>query len=206
MHKYDSKETIGPPPILHSGEKQFKTFSAIAEWWVSRGVWGNVDVIEKQFGESADSVGNNYESLDDHSVGSFSLDSLKHPAPVASSVSGSASIPRVKSKLADIDLNQDWNIVEQTLILGGVYYTYCVILFAKFWLDKGLISVDSDTARERLNNAYLDKEFVGKLSIDPNSALPDLLKKIHKLSDKLNAAWKASGWTKQELGVNGSFT
>jgi hypothetical protein len=74
-----------------------------------------------------------------------------------------------------------------------------VVAFTKFWLDKDLISVDSDTARERLNNAYLEKEFVSKLKVSPNMPLPELVKKIEKLITRVRQLWKASGWKKHDL-------
>jgi hypothetical protein len=216
MRKFDSETTTAPPPILTSTnrvEQRFASFLQVVDWWVSRGAWGGgISSIEQRFGETSDSIRNNYESLEDNNsarsfiVSSSSASSLKNQQILGSypaTISSVASIKnfRVRSRIADIDINisEDWELLRQSLILGGVYYSYCVISFANFWLEKDLLSVDSDTARERLNNAYLDKEFVSKLSLNPTASVSDIVKKIDKVSEKLNARWRASGWRKQDL-------
>lgn len=214
-HDESSKSATASVPVLFSSSEKvdFKSFTAVIEWWMSRGAWGSLSGVERQFGEPTESVRNNYESFEDNnsvrsvlSSNDGSLNSRpRYRSSVGSSMSSKNSVTsprmRVQSRLPEIDINdpEDWRLLKETLTVGSVYYTYCVVAFTKFWLEKDLISVDSDTARERLNNAYLEKEFVSKLKLSPNMPLPELVKKIEKLITRVRQLWKASGWKKNDL-------
>ena len=223
------------PPLFTSAAKiegRFKNFTTILDWWISSGAWGRLDTVEFPSHDSADSVGRHtYENFEEESSrSSISSDGMPEvvkrrvtlgtAALLQKSSSNGVGRPRAESsvdserpplencRIAEIDLSDpaDLALLNQTMIVGGVYYTYCVLAFTKFWLEKDLISVDTDVARERLNNAYLDKEFVSKLKLSPSVQLPDLVKKVGKLQLRVHQLWKASGWKEHDLLMKSRLT
>ena len=78
-------------------------------------------------------------------------------------------------------------------------YTFCVLSFVKFWLQKDLMSVDAEVARERLTNAYLESAFVSKLQLTPTTSVGALIKNIQHVKARVDQLWKSSGWTRKDL-------
>jgi hypothetical protein len=74
-----------------------------------------------------------------------------------------------------------------------------MILFIKFWLENDLIEVEAEVARERLNNRFLDSQFVCKLQITCSMTAADLQKRIKSLSEHVESLYNQSGWTVEEL-------
>lgn len=196
----------------------FAYFMPVMDWWVTRGSVGDISVAERRFTDSTE-TSLRYESFKDElsfddrfSSAEEGPPELSRPKAFASRNTSSAAsldsgrrhvrlVDRMECRIPDIDVNvqEDWLLLRQAVIVGGLYYSYCVLSFTKFWLQKELISVETDVARERLNNAYLDKEFVSRLKLSPNTTVADLLKVIEREQEKVDQLWAASGWTKEDL-------
>lgn len=195
----ETKGAGGPPDLFASALEggKFKSFLAVMEWWTSCGSRGSIESVEKRF--SCDASREKYASFsEDEEDGDSDLSSpLSSPRRAKSIDSPLSLIPQ--TRIPDVDMAQDGSVLRQALVAGSAYYAYCMLSFVKFWLQKDLIAVDSDAAREKLNNAYLDKEFVAKLKLSASMPLIDLLKSIDKLSARVMGLWRNSGWRKEDL-------
>lgn len=193
LHRFQERpqDETDVPLLFHGGEeKKFKTFITVMDSWISRGAWGSMETVENRFSDSPRKFGR-YKSFlpeeeeqeDDDEVNAASSSAVLFS-------DGSAN------RIERVD---DLALLRRTVLVGSVYYTYTMLSFAKFWLQKDLISVDSEAARERLNNAYLDREFVSKLKLSASMPLAELLRTIDKLSARVLSLWKSSGWRKEDL-------
>ena len=226
LHRYDQK---GPdrriPPLIESAKSVFNTynnFSNLFDWWVSNGHSGSIDRLESSLLEESDAAHVSlprpsaatgmYESFadDDDEEESEHIPLAYKSMPVAATASGSPN-RRVSfqpaSRIPGIDLmrrtgGDNMELIKSIFVVGGLYYTYCILLFTKFWLEQKLIEVDSETARERLNNQFLETSFVSKLELSSSMTVSDVEKRIEKLIQRIENLWESSGWTKENLLAN----
>ena len=234
MHRFDEKPMGNEgPPIFASAKAfagnratAFTAFIPVMDWWVSRGSVGDITSAERHFADSTE-TSLRYESFKDEASFEERFSSaeegppeMARPKPLGSRNTSSVAsldsvgrrqvriVGRMDSRIPDIDINvhEDWVLLRQAMIVGGLYYSLCVLSFTKFWLQKDLISVETEVARERLNNAYLEKEFVSRLRLAPSMTVGELLKTVEREQSKVDQLWAASGWTKEDLvGPTHSF-
>jgi hypothetical protein len=193
-------------------DERFSKFNTLLDWWVSGGLWTDLAEVEKPFGDHFGSVNsgrNSYASFrDEYGQPEFSSDDdgvnppeIAKPRRKKVSERRPINSPIHNSRVSSVNVNirEDMVLLRQALILGGVYYSYCVIAFTKFWLQKDLISVDTDVARDLLTNAYLEDSFVRHLKLSPSVPISSLLKDVDHVKARVEQLWKSSGWTPEDL-------
>ena len=148
----------------------------VFDWWTDRG--GNIDAVEARFAPKMSSAYDSFQ--DDEDMPSEQPRNVKK----SNSHKKDSRFRRVPPEMREI------------LTIAGLYYSNCVLSFARFWLEKDLIGCNADVARERLNNAYLDREFVSKLRFSFNT---DLARRNDGLVLRLETMWATSGWKKSDL-------
>lgn len=192
-HQQDDNEV---PLLFQKGqdEEKFKSFMTVMDAWISCGAWGSMEAVENRFSDAPRKFGK-YKSFfppeEEEAADAISSDG---PAEFSCWSADGRKAPACRIERVD-----DLALLRRTVLVGSIYYTYTMLSFAKFWLQKDLISVDSEAARERLNNAYLDREFVSKLMLSASMPLAELLRSIDKLSTRVLRLWKSSGWRKEDL-------
>lgn len=199
-------------PMATKRDERFSKFNTLLDWWVSGGLWTDLAEVEKPFGDHFGSVNsgrNSYASFrDEYGQPEFSSDDdgvnppeIAKPRRKKVSERRPINSPIHNSRVSSVNVNirEDMVLLRQALILGGVYYSYCVIAFTKFWLQKDLISVDTDVARDRLTNAYLEDSFVRHLKLSPSAPISSLLKDVDHVKARVEQLWKSSGWTPEDL-------
>ena len=197
------------PPLFESAKfvfDEYKTFSQLFDWWITRGDIGSIDHVFESFSVSLPKK--MYESFEDEDD-----DEEAEVVPLATRRLSSSSPKRrvsfqtMISRVPGIDTKRripgsDFELLKSSLIVGGLYYTYCILNFTKFWLEQKLIEVDSDTARERLNNQYLESAFVTKLELSSSMSVSDISYRINRLIDRIETLWESSGWNRENLLAN----
>jgi hypothetical protein len=206
---------VSAKSFASEGRKYIKFFK-ILDYWISKGLWGDISSVEDLFTDGTGSLGKQYESFQDEDFAPFSSEG-EMSSPETTRPRGRKPVkkrPQIKTKTPaqnrvtgiDVNLEEDRVLVRQTLAVGGLCYTFCVLSFVKFWLKKDLLSVDAEVARERLTNAYLEAEFVAQLKLDPKTSVGTLIKNIERLRARVDQLWKSSGWTRKDLVGSSEIT
>jgi hypothetical protein len=170
-------------------------------WWITNGQGGSIERAEAPYMDGGDPAAIKRPS---HLYESFVDEGGEVPQPLqrrfTSGTTPGGKFHGMESRLTSIDLHEpdQVDLLHRTLLAGGVVYTYVIVSFAKFWLEQNLISADADVAREKLNNAFLEREFVSKLEIGSSPAI--VRKRIKKIHERIKILWKKSGWAGD--GVN----
>lgn len=203
IFRYDRKGPNKIPPLIDSAKFSFSSytkFSDLFDWWISNGQLGTLAPIESSLMDEADfsATGGLYESFpdDDDETIPLSYRTSASPNRRVSFQPPSSRLPGIDRRSGDLEL------IKSVFTVGGLYYTYCILFFTKFWLEQKLIEVDADTARDRLNNQYLENSFVSKLELSSSMTVMDVEKRIEKLIDRIETLWQSSGWTKDSLLAN----
>ena len=204
LARYDARGPQKVPPLIESAKFSFpsyKQFTDMFDWWMSHGQSGSIAPIESKLMDEADhAAGGLYESFPDDDEDNETVPLSYRPS---SSPNRRVSFQPPYSRLPGIDRRSgDSELIKSVFTVGGLYYTYCILFFTKFWLEQKLIEVDPDTARDRLNNQYLETWFVAKLELSSSMSVADVEKRIEKLIDRIQNLWLASGWTKDRLLAN----
>ena len=204
IHRYDQKgSSSAVPPLIDSAKivfDSYKNFSNLFDWWISNGHSGSIDRIESNLlgdthlSRPVTRASGMYESFADDDE----EEEDEHvPLAYRSMPSGTSPNRRVSfqpsSRVPGIDLvrrSSDTELIKSVFVVGGLYYTYCILFFTKFWLEQKLIQVDADTARERLNNQYLETSFVSKLELSSSMSVLDVEKRIDKLIQRIEHLWE----------------
>ena len=209
----DSMHLANPvaPLVFSSAQKVIAGGSTAAflhclDWWLSEGAVGELAEVEARFTDHEGSRGA-YDEFEEESEGGAGSGGSGEGGRGATSAEtlrrrvSHATISGLSGRVPDLNLRspEELKIFRETLVVAGLYYSNCVLGFAKFWLEKDLLAVNTDVARERLNNAYLDKEFVSKLKFSASISAADLAKRNAALAAKVDQLWKASGWRKEDL-------
>lgn len=195
-HQHDDDNDEGVPLLFQKGqdEEKFKSFMTVMDAWISCGAWGSMEAVENRFSDVPRRFGKYKSFLPPEEEDAADAISSDGPAELSCCSADDRKCPARRIERVD-----DLAVLRRTVLVGSIYYTYTMLSFAKFWLQKDLISVDSEAARERLNNAYLDREFVSKLKLSASMPLAELLRSIDKLSARVLSLWKSSGWRKEDL-------
>jgi hypothetical protein len=202
--------------IAMKRDRKFTKFTTFLDFWLSNGKWTDISDIEAAFTDHHGSIHsgrNSYASFRDEYEQPFSEDGeeadrapeVAKPKP-RRSPSARSRDDRIIQIVSDsrisclnVNVKDDLVLLRQALILGGVYYSYCMLSFAKFWLQNDLITVDTEVARDRLTNAFLEDAFVKRLKLSPSATVGTLLKDIDAVKARVDQLWKSSGWTREEL-------
>jgi len=209
------------PPLVDTAKGAFfeyRNFLSLVDFWISNDGCGSIDRLEMAQRGGSNSIHHlpqgtyaSFSDQEDDDGDHMTLAGRRRSPPVGrQSVSspGKKSSRHVSFKksitsripsLVELSNREEFEFFKQIIIVGGLYYSYCMLLFTKFWIENGLIQVDADIARERLNNQFLETQFVCKLQVTCSMSTADLQKRIGKTIETVANLWSQTGWSMEDL-------